>query len=162
MSNLVRHQSHHYVTWCPLTPTEGCPHKFPLNFWESEVDIVDPHAVPLDRKSTVELAQHSAIVRLDAMPCTNSLHSVSIRCNTQSGTAASQTLLVAFATVYKDWAFCHVGFCLSYSLCGMDCLIKEGSCCCCFCFFCCCCRLLQQLEVSWSGSPFGSSTNTHC
>lgn len=65
-------------------------------------------------KSTVELTQHSAIVRLDAMPCTNSLHSVSIRCNTQSGTAASQTLLVPLAPVYKDWAFCHVGFCLSY------------------------------------------------
>lgn len=63
--------------------------------------MVGPHAVQLDRKSTVELTQHSAIVRLDAMPCTNSLHSVSIRCNTQSGTAASQTLLVALARLQR-------------------------------------------------------------
>lgn len=62
---------------------------------------MDPHAVQPDRKSTVKLTQHSAIVRLHAMPCTNSLHSVSIRCNTQSGTAASQTLLVALAPVYR-------------------------------------------------------------
>lgn len=76
--------------------------------------MVDPHAVQLDRKSPVKLMQHSAIHRLDAMPTANSLHSVSIRCNTQSGTAASQTVLVALSSVYKDWAFCHVGFCLSY------------------------------------------------
>lgn len=75
--------------------------------------MLDPHAVQLDRKSAAKLTQHSAIVRLHAMPYTNSLHSVSIRCNTLSGTAASQTLLVALAHVYKDWAFCHFGFCIS-------------------------------------------------
>lgn len=106
---------------------------------------MDPHAVQLDRKSTVELTQHSAIVRLDAMPYTNSLHSVSIRCNTQSGTAASQTLLVALAPVYKDWAFCHVGFLFIIYAVGTDGSRRAVV----FFFFVLfCCRLLQQLEVS--------------
>lgn len=51
---------------------------------------VDPHTVQLN--SSMNLTQHSviSIVRFDAMPCTNNLKSVSIRCDI----AAGQTLLV--------------------------------------------------------------------
>lgn len=164
----AQHHYYHYMTWWLFIPIKMCTLRQTCIWFEVHPLFLRvglghgglSHTVQLDRKHTVTLTQRSAIIRLHAMPCTNSLHCVSIRCNTQSGTAASQTLLVPLARVYKDWAFCHVEFCLPYMWEGVFDQGRKAFFLVVVVFFCC--RLLRQLEVSWSGAPLGSSRNTHC